>query len=219
MSKKKQQLKDRSNLFKFESITIRDEEMDDGWLKPNRVHLATLISFVIFELMLLLSHFYGADYSIVQFVSLSVVALILARQIALDFAYHILLEIYNVPLIIMSIFIPSLVFDQGSITQSIIAGFGLFGFFLVFTLIASWLKGQIAGIGGGDILFAFAIGGFLQGFLIFISMFLSSMLSLVLTFFYKDKKNVPMGPGLLVSFWLCLLYNEQIIDLLNKYLG
>jgi len=220
MSKsKKQQLKDRSNLFKFESVTIKDEEMDDGWLKPNKVHLVTIISFIIFELMLVLSHFAGTEYTTAQFISLSVVALILARQIALDFAYHILLEIYNIPLIIMSIFIPSLVFDQGTITQSVIAGFGMFGFFLVFTLIASWLKGQLAGIGGGDILFAFAIGGFLQGFLIFISMFLSSMLSLVLTFFYKDKQNVPMGPGLLISFWLCLLYNEQIIDLLNQYLG
>ena len=209
----------RANLFKFESITIKDEEMDKGWLAEHKVHLATVLSFIVYELLLILSHYIGADYTLMQFASLSFVALILARQTALDFAYHILLEIYNLPLILMSIFVPALVFYEGSISTSLIAGFSVFGFFLAFTLIVSWIKGKVAGIGGGDILFAFAIGGFLQGFLIFISLFLSSMLSLVLTVFYKDKQNVPMGPGLLASFWLCLLFNEQILDILNKFLG
>lgn len=209
----------RANIFKFESITIKDEEMDKGLLPENRVHIATFISFLFYQGLIVLAHYLGADYNLMQFITLSIMALILARQTALDFAYHILLEIYNLPLIIAAIFVPAMIFDSGTISQSLIGAFALFGGFFAFTAIASWLKGQLAGIGGGDVLFAFAIGGFLQGFLIFVSMFLSSMLSLVITCFYKDKKNVPFGPGLLISFWICLLFGEQILTLLNKYLG
>lgn len=209
----------RSNIFKFESITIKDEEMDKGILPESKVHLATIISFGIFELMLVLSHYLGDGYTAVQFSFLTFISLVLSRQMALDFAYHILLEIYNIPLMLMALFIPALLFDQGTIYESFIAGLGLFGFFFAFSAIASYIKGQMAGIGGGDVLFAFAIGGFLQGFLIFISMFLSSMLSLFITCFYKDKSNVPFGPGLLLSFWICLLFGSQILDGINKLLG
>lgn len=216
MFKKVKSKFDRSNLFGFESITIKDEEMVQGILPGNKVHLTTLIAFVILQGMLILTHLFLNQFTTGQFIFLSFLALSLARQIALDFAWHIMLEIYNFPTVILAIFVPFYLFDQGSISQSLICGFSLFMFFLVFTLITTKLVGKPAGIGGADIIFSFAIGAFLLPEVIFISLFLSSMVSLIITSFYKNKTEVPMGPGLLISFWICLLYQEQISDLFNK---
>lgn len=207
---------DRSNLFKFESITIKDEEMVQGKLPGNKVHLATIISFVVLELMLLLTHFFVNEFTTAQFITLTVIAISLARQIAFDFAWHIMLEIYNFPLVIASIFIPYYIFNQGSITQSLVGGLSLFGFFLFFTLIMSKIMKKHAGIGGADIIFAFSMGAMLLPEVIFISIFLFSVLSLIVTFFYKSKQEVPMGPGLLASFWICLLLQEQMLNLFMK---
>lgn len=219
MNKKAKKIKskfDRSNLFRFESVTIRDDEMAKGALPGNKVNLVTLFSFAILELMLVLTQLFLHEFTTAQFVFLSVLGLSLARQIALDFAWHIMLEIYNFPAVILSIFVPFYLFDQGSISQSLTCGFGLFMFFLAFTLIASKIAGKPAGIGGADIIFAFAVGGFLLPQVIFISLFLSSVVSLVITSFYKNKTEVPMGPGLLIAFWICLLWQEQILEIFNK---
>jgi prepilin signal peptidase PulO-like enzyme (type II secretory pathway) len=219
MKNKTKSLFDRSNLFKFESITIKDEEMVTGSLNPKKINLVTLGVFALLELMVLLTHSFVNEFTTLQFATLSVIALLLARQIALDFAFHIMLEIYTFPLIIASIFIPFYVFNQGSITQSLICGFSVFMFFLLFTVISSKIVGKLAGIGGADIIFAFAFGAFLLPEVIFIGIFLSSMLSLIITCFYKNKKEVPMGPGLLLAFWICLLYQTQILEIFNKFIG
>lgn len=214
--KQKKSKFDRSNLFKFESITIKDDEMVHGKLPGNKVHLATFISFAILELMVFLTHFFVGEFTMAQLITLTVIAVTLARQIAFDFAWHIMLEIYNFPLVIASIFIPYYIFNQGSITQSLIGGVGLFGFFLFFTLLISKIMKKHAGIGGADIIFAFSMGAMLLPEVIFISIFLFSMLSLIITFFYDSKQEVPMGPGLLASFWICLLLQEQMLNLFMK---
>tara|TARA_Y100001960_G_C14704505_1_gene843601 strand:+ start:564 stop:1220 length:657 start_codon:yes stop_codon:yes gene_type:complete len=216
MFKKVKSKFDRSNLFGFESVTVKDDEMVQGALPGNKLHLVTLLSFLALEGLLLVAHFFFNEFTLAQFAFLSLLALSLARQIALDFAWHIMLEIYNFPTVIASIFVPYYLFNQGSITQSLVCGFAMFMFFLLFTLVASRIAGKSAGIGGADIIFAFAIGGFLLPEVIFISIFLSSVLSLIITSFYENKSEVPMGPGLLVSFWICLLFQEQILDIFNK---
>lgn len=208
---------DRSNLFGFESITIKDDEMVQGALPGNKVHLVTILAFLGLESLLVIAHLFLNEFTLAQFAFLSLLALSLARQIAFDFAWHIMLEIYNFPTVIASVFVPFYLFNQGSITQSLVCGVVMFLFFLIFTLIASRIAGKSAGIGGADIIFAFAIGGFLLPEVIFICIFISSIISLIITSFYKNKYEVPMGPGLLISFWICLIFQQQILDLFIKF--
>lgn len=207
----------RTNLFNFESKTLLDEELDHGILPENKLNIATVLFFVFLEL-LMFSGAYLYSFSVLEIVFYSLFALFLARQIALDFAYHVFLDIYTFPMALAAVFMPQLL-GNGTILESLMYGISFFLILLLVTLICSFIKKSPAGFGGGDIKFAFVMGGFIPGFILLISIFISCVISLFLTFFYKDKTNIPFGPGLLLSFWLCLIFRDDILTLIFKYLG
>ncbi|MCP4355181.1 MAG: prepilin peptidase [Proteobacteria bacterium] len=220
MTKKKKVEKkiDRSNLFEFESRTLEDEELDNGALKPNRLNIATIGFFVLFEAVLFVAN-YMQEYTLAQFGFLSVFALFLARQTAIDFAYHVLLDIYTFPMMLLSIIVPSMLLDHGTVQGSLAGAVGFFVGMLALSWICTKIMKKPAGFGGGDIKFVFVMGGFLSGFLINVSILLSCIISFILCLFYEDKKNIPFGPGLILSFWICLVFSEPILDLLYNLLG
>lgn len=208
----------RSNLFEFESKTLLDEELDNGILPENKLNKATVVIFMILELIVL-GGFFLHSYSMLQMLFLSSMALLVARQIALDFTYHVFLDIYTLPMAMGAMLAPALLFKNGNMLESIIYGLGFSLLLLSISLVCSWVKKQPAGIGGGDIKFAFVMGGFLPGMILTVCVFMSSVISLFVTTLYEDKTNVPFGPGLLLSFWICLIFKIEILTFLFKALG
>lgn len=205
-------------LLKVERNTVLDEELDIGKLSGKNLNLATLISFLFYQCILVIAAYFNS-FSVVEYLALTVVSLLLARQTALDFAYHVFLDIYNLPLAIISVILSVYVFGYNSLLVSLVCGMFVFLIFLSFTYICSKILKKPAGIGGGDIKFAFSIGAFLGGIYSYVAIVLSCVFNFILTFFYKDKTNIPMGPGLLLGFWICVLFYDFIATNLIKYLG
>ena len=200
-------------LLKIERKTVSDEELDCGILKGQNLNKATLICFALYQsLMLFAAYIYS--FSLLEISLLTIISLYLARQTALDFAYHVMLDVYTFPLIIatgISIFF----IHSTDYSNYLSAGLGLGFAFFAFTQICCFVMKKPAGLGYADAKFII-LAGFLLGWLLsYISIVLACIINFIITFFYKDKKNVPMGPGFLLGFWLCFLYGEFILSKLR----
>jgi prepilin signal peptidase PulO-like enzyme (type II secretory pathway) len=202
----------------FERNGITDEELSLGKLKGENLNKATWCFFIFYELLLIVAaYIYNFDF--LKMLSLSIMALMMARQTALDFAYHVMLDSYNFIMALFSVILAVAVFDFHSFSTAITTGLSLGFVLFMFTVITSLILKRPAGLGFADAKFAVSIGAFLGSFLSYICILISTVLNFALTFTYKKGEEVPMGPGLLVAFWICLLFKQPILQTVWKFIG
>jgi len=193
----------------LEQKTISKEDMGEGFFPHQTLRKLTIITAIILLTIAspLLTPLGVKAYTILLLIPL------LARLTALDATYHILADIYTLPLILIGLAIAPYMEGQTFLNALYGAGAG-FIFTTAFALLAMFLKGGTIGIGGGDIKLITAIGAWVGLWHLPFVLSLAFFLSLAVSFTLPKGKPIPMGPGLIAAFWLFFLYGESIYTLI-----
>lgn len=198
-------LSDKTGLFFWEEKTVPDVDMSEGPLKPQYIH------FTFFCVSVLLFLFSLCYAPVSPWFSL-LFSLLLGRLIAVDLSYMILPNLYIALLCAIGVGNFFLYSPLSGISVSL--GFLLgFMFPLMLSSLLSFLK-KPAFIGGGDIKFMAVSGLYIGIEWFFTYVFIASALSLFLTFLPRSKKQIPFGPGLAFSLWICYLWQEKLFSFL-----
>lgn len=103
-----------------------------------------------------------------------------------------------------------------NLKTSFLGGLLAGGLFLLIVLISG------GGMGEGDITLIASVGFILGTKLVFLNILLSFIIGAIVSLFLlgfkiKTRKDpIPFGPFIIVSFWIVLLFGEEIIDLYIK---
>lgn len=145
---------------------------------------------------------------------------LLTRLIALDFQYHILANIYLIPLGVIGVGYACFLGQPHALASAVGVLGGLLGGLLIHGVLGV-LSGYKAGLGGGDIKFLAAAGAWLGIGLLPVVLWLALGIMLPLVLWQqrqKHKQELPFGPALIGAFWLTLLFKITatglILDLL-----
>ena len=197
-------------MLKIERTTIAAEELNYGGLVPNKyLNLTTLVSLIILLAVILVKA--PLELSATNAILLAS-AVLSARLIAFDFCYFLLLNIYTLPLIILGLLF-SYLEPNLSLTSSLYGVGVALGINIALILISLAFTRGKSGVGMGDLKFLLASGAFLGTEGLIISLMLATFISLPLSFITK-KGDLPLGPGLIIAFWLTFLFKNDILGLL-----
>ena len=193
----------------LEEKTISKEDMGEGFLPHNTLTKLTFITAII---LLAIASPLLTSVGFKAYIILLLIPL-LARLTALDATYHVLADIYTLPLIVIGLAVAP--YMEGQTFLNALYGAGAaFVFTTAFALLAMFLKGGNIGIGGGDIKLITAIGAWVGLWHLPFVLSLAFFLSLAISFSLPRGKPIPMGPGLIAAFWLFLLFGESIYTLI-----
>lgn len=191
-------------MWKFEERFVDKNEIEEGVLKEKYLLPVTLILFLIFIAIPFICQQTTYPYWVY-----AIVSAISARLIAIDLRHFILPDVYTLPFLILGIIIPPL-FSEVSVTHTIIGA--VVGFIVPFSIAYGmylW-KGNMAGLGGGDIKLIAACGAWV-GILSFpIFMMFACVTSLIVSIFAFKNNHIPFGPGLCIALWIILIFQENI---------
>lgn len=193
------------NLLPHEAATIPKQERTAPHLSPKnltRLHIATAIFLAAMLVIAPTSPYIWLYITLIP---------LLTRLLCLDVQYHILANIYILPLAIIGLIVAAFTSQMALIASAIGLFTGLLGGLLINASIRI-LTGKNAGMGGGDIKFLAAAGAWLGAGLLPIILWLA--LAIMLPFFLFKKAQLPFGPALIIAFWLVLLYKNTAAGLI-----
>ena len=140
----------------------------------------------------------------------------LVALIAIDLEYMILPNQLNFILWALGIGYVSVIGGIGALSQALIASL----IYAVLSYVTGWVVGKALkkeAMGFGDVKF-FAVAGLWLGITVLPAfLFLSGVAGIVIGLFWKiiwKKEHFPFGPALIVSFFLCIIFLQQINALL-----
>lgn len=137
---------------------------------------------------------------------------LLTRLAALDFQYHVLANVYVLPLGIVGLVVAMM---QGAALASSIGILGGLFIGLLANFLLRVLTGKTGGLGGGDIKFLGAAGAWLGIGLLPVVLWLGLAFILpTLIFRSKGRAEIPFGPALIGAFWLTLLFKNAAAGLI-----
>ncbi len=197
-------------LFPHEAATIPAPERATTHITPKT--FTTLHLFTAFALLaaLILALFSSAITPTMFWLYLALMP-VLTRLLCLDVQYHVLANIYILPLAIIGLITAGFTSQTAFIASALGLFSGLLGGLFINATIRI-LTGKNAGMGGGDIKFLAAAGAWLGVGLLPVVLWLA--LAVMLPLFFFKRAQMPFGPALILAFWLTLLYKNTVTGLI-----
>lgn len=197
-------------MFAFESRWLPAEDLGEGPLPNKYLGVATLALFVA---ALGTMRFVGMPEDAATFIMQTLIALLLSRLIALDLVYLVLPDVYTIPLALIGLLWAATGLGINIVDAGIGAATG-FAFTFAFMYLLYKLKGDAAGLGGGDLKLISAAGAWLGLSGLFLMLPLACIISICLLFLPFKNNEIPFGPGLCTALWLVLITSDQFYLLL-----
>lgn len=196
-------------MWPIEARFVDKSEVAEGVLKEKHLLPLTIIlsALLIISLLSLTSPHYPLGVYVVM-------AILLARLIAIDFRHFLLLDMYTLPLLISGILCPPLLLDVSWSETLLGSGIGLALPLALAFGVYKW-KGSTAGLGGGDIKLMAACGAWVGATFLPVFIMLACVISFVVSLFAFKDNHIPFGPGLCLSLWIILIFQEP----LRQYFG
>ncbi len=186
----------------LETKTIPKNECTKGLLPAHYLTPLTLILFFLFLYMLIPIYSWW----------ILLPALFMARLLAFDLRYHILPDIYTLPLLIFGIAY-TYFYTTNILLDHILAIFLALFSGIIFIFLNNCFKQLNTGIGGGDLKLMAALGAWLGLANISLAIALACLFTVPFAFIYK-KEAIPFGPGLILALISFLLWGKNIEHLI-----
>ena len=159
---------------------------------------------------------YGFNF---EFFSLILISSLLIIIFVSDLKYNIILDS---PLIISSILfiiLEFIYFDYKKVLLSICFGVTIFTILFLIKLLGDFLFKRES-LGGGDIKLGFVMGLFLTPRVSLICLVVASILALIFVFInkYPKEKELAYGPFLMIAFYICFIFKDNILYFLDYIL-
>lgn len=167
-----------------------------------------------------------SDFDVFKAVFLGLVLILLLSLSLIDFKYHAVPEI---PLIAVYVFAIITLWDSdlkanfslnSPLCMSLLFAGGIT---ILKSFISAWMNRKNTGeiqeaMGDADTIVIAVIGAFFGGTLGLVCIFLSAILQIILHFILRNKsEEAPFIPALSLSILICLIFKEQILDLVHAY--
>ena len=196
----------------IEKRTIDSNEISEGVISERFLFPVT---FGLFLLLMISSFSSNLWNGYLAPIFITILALLISRLAAFDLRYCILPNIYVLPILASGLIVPHFL-GINTWQQSLIgAAIGL-GIPLVITFASHKLRGDTLGIGGGDIKLLSASCAWVGAEQLSIIVFIACLSSLIFFLPLPKSRHIPFGPGICLGFWLILLYENEIYDLIYR---
>lgn len=179
-----------------------------------KIPLMYLILELLCGILFLLSYIiFGISF---EFFGLLIISSLLIIIWVSDFKYNIILDSPLIISVILYIILELIYKDIKTVILSICFGTTMFVILFLIKVLGDLIFKKES-LGGGDIKLGFVMGLILTPRVSLIALIFASILALIYVFIagIKKEKEIPYGPFLLVAFYVCFIFKDIILEILN----